>query len=186
MKVFFVKIGRYTRRGKLTEIIYKVISTSDEYSISQVSDYFRKRYEGLEVFVDEVREIESLSDHPGLSAQKGLNTPCLCGFKIKYTEHEKKLHDEYVAFTIKAESSLIYLEQSISERYEKLFYSKIVGYERMYLKTDRFGTECVRLPIKANAFIKAAIDCNEGFIPELDQEPEIEIVEQEDVTDMPF
>jgi hypothetical protein len=161
MKIYSVRVGRYTERNDFEELLSRIVSVSYTHDFDDVNYYFKEKYEGFSVIVATINEL-TVEELPELPEPKK-EISCLKNFKIKYTEGEKKLHKEYVDFIQKAESSLRCLELSIEERYRELYY--VNNNHAILLETGRNGTECLQLPIKANIFIKAAESCVDGPQP---------------------
>jgi hypothetical protein len=151
--------------------------------MSDVFNYMRKRYEGLEIIISEISVVEDISteakEHKVRADDDVIGK--LCNFKIKYTESEKALYAQYGEHSKKANEARKSLEESIENRYKKLFYSAISYYHPMILNTtDDCGTVCEVFPI--NGLLKtAAKDCNGG-----EADPVDNTADHECVGDAPF
>jgi len=167
MKLFLVKIGRKTRSGNFQELITRGISVPKEATINDLYSYFRPRYKGLDVLIEQP-EYEDIPDMPVMvkappkpDSKKTGGTGSLA-FKIKYNEHEAALFEEYCELISKAGGIERDINDSVRERYKKLPYTEIINWYDMALTTDANGTYCNRLPIKSNDFFKVIKDCNDG------------------------
>ena len=60
MKVYKYKVNQITSRGKHINVFEKVIQS--EMSYSELSDYLVDKYTGFTVYIEEVKEIETIGD----------------------------------------------------------------------------------------------------------------------------
>jgi len=177
MKVFLVRVGRETRGGNFQELHSHAVSVADEATISDVKKYFTPRYKGFSVIIEQPVH-EDIPTKPETKRECGI----ISGFRIKYTEPEKLLYDEYKELIEKSEKKLRLLHESIIERYMSLPYVK-TGIElrtETGWRTD--GTFCNRIPIRSGDFFKVIKDCDDGTA-------ELEIVantNDDDSPDIPF
>jgi hypothetical protein len=162
MKVFLVKIGRKTRGGNFQELYSRAVAVSDNTNANKVYEYFIPRYNGFDVQIDSVAVEEFSEVIPESSpAPSAIGQGCIRDFKVKYTDSEEQLYKEYKELSNNADKVLRNLHDSITGRYEKLFY---VSTYRTYieLKTANDGTFCKKLPIRSNDFFKVIKDCDDG------------------------
>jgi len=163
VKLFFIKVGRNTRRGSFQVLFSRAVSVSDNTYGSEVYAYFRPRYEGFEIQAQELA-IENLSEKIPES-KPAVTDDCgsVSNFTITYTEAEKQLDREYHELREKAESVLRKLHNSISARYSSLPY---VNTRRMIeLETGDqgyYGTICKKLYLKSSSFFKVLKDGVDG------------------------
>ena len=164
MKLFLVKIGRITRGGNFQELYSRAVSVSDNTDSNQVNGYFKPRYEGFEIQIKNV-PIEDLSEtipeaRPPVRSDYG----SISDFQIKYTEFEKKLHEEYFELKDKATRTLRQLHDSIRDRYAKLPYVSFK--DGIELETSHYigyGTTCKKLPLRSSDFFKVIRDGDDGL-----------------------
>jgi len=163
MKMFLVKIGRNTRGGNFQELYSRAVSVSDNTNTNQVYGYFKPRYDGFEIQIDNV-PIEDISEIIPEFRPPRSDYGSIGNFKIKYTESEKQLSKEYFGLKDKAEDALRKLHNAIRARYEKLFYVETGG--NIELETgpyESYGTTCRKLPVKSGDFFKVIKDCDDGM-----------------------
>lgn len=172
--VYLIQVGHNSRRSAFIKLHEKVILVEDDIAYREVERHFKDKYEGFEVIVKAVKAepIGDIEHHTIDDDEEKLRPQsCIGDFKIKYTEDEKRLHDEYTQSSRTAKTALDALHEAIRNRYKQLFYSDIdCSYYRsisreMELTTDTFETRCLKFPVKADLFIQAAKDCNNS-VPE--------------------
>jgi hypothetical protein len=173
MKIFLIEIGITSRRGNFEKLFQKVVSVPDKCGDYAISKYFSEKYEGFNVRVFPIREVTELSDPTTPSNQERKDdagqreTEYFLHFRVKYTEQEKKLYQEYRDFTRKADEALRYLHNSIEERFGSLSYSGISNKRHLELKTDYHdGTYCHKFPINGVIFEAAAKKAEEDYTPD--------------------
>jgi hypothetical protein len=168
--IYLIDIGKISRRRNFDKLFQKVVSVPDECSEYTAHDYFSKKYEGFIVRVFPIREVIELSDLTTPGEQKNNDgrreTEFFLHFNVKYTEQEKKLHQEYRDFTGKADEALRYLHSSIEKRFRSLSYSGISSKHLLELKTDYHGTYCQKFPINGVIFEAIAKKAEEGYTPD--------------------
>jgi hypothetical protein len=170
MNIFLIEIGRMSRRGNFEQLFHKVVSASDNCAVPQVKHYFDGKYEGFEIRVSHIEEIADLSgqDITGNCNKKEEEShkSYIHDFRVKYTEHEEKLHKEYREHQEKANRAVSDLHNSIENRFNKLYYSDICNCRPIKLRTDYFYTYCDEFPINGFLFEDAAQKAEEGFTPD--------------------
>jgi hypothetical protein len=160
VKLFFIEIGRFTRKGTFVKHHQRAVSVEGR-SYNDVHNYFSKYYVGFDIKVSEAEALEDLSGviqarHLSSNEERGK----LSGFRIKHTEEEKFLYAEYLKLKEQMNKKLDELEDSIIERYKKLSYVRPYRNNlNMILKTDDNGTYCQELPIKSEDFFRVVKDC---------------------------
>jgi hypothetical protein len=158
MKMFLVKIGKYSRKGIFMEYHSRPVSVSDECIQNKIYNYFRNLYVGLDIIVDEALEFEDFSEKlaPRNDQKDDPQKGILSGFDIKYTEAERKLFDESIDLKKQADDKEKELEESIRRRYRRLLYHDSNRY--IHLQTTWWGTVCTSFPIHSDKFFKVVKD----------------------------
>jgi hypothetical protein len=176
--VYLIQVGNYSRRQSFIKLHEKAVLIDDKYTKYEIDKYFQGKYEGFSVIVTPIKEVKPVNDIPRQSnedewAQKLPDrVSVIRNFKIKYTDVEKKLHDEWEKSKRDTERALRELHSLIEIRYAKLFYSNFdQGEGQFELETNTFGTRCKNFPVNAGLFIEAAKECN-GSVPEEPAPPE--------------
>jgi hypothetical protein len=193
--VYLIQVGNYSRRQTFIKLYEKAAVIDDKYTQYDIDKYFQDKYEGFSVIVTQIKEVEPVKDirhqvnddeWERQSQKSPERISALKYFKIKYTDEEKKLHDDWEKSVRKAEKALRDLHTAIEKRYLALFYSDVDNRNSFELDTDFYGTRCEKFPVKADLFIEAAKGCD-GAVPEKSvlsettEFPEIDTVEKAEI-----
>jgi hypothetical protein len=173
--VYLIQVGNYSRRQTFVKLYEKAVVIDDKYTQYDIDKYFQDKYEGFSVIVTEIKEVEPVKDirhqvnddeWECQSKKSPERISALKYFKIKYTDDEQKLHNDWENSARTAEKALRELHTAIEKRYMNLFYSDIGNRNSFELDTDFYGTRCKKFSVKADLFIEAAKDCHDGTVPE--------------------
>ena len=126
MNVFTVRVGKNTRRGNFQELYQQTVSVPDNITKRELYTYFRPRYAGFDVTVEDV-EVLNLTD--SISAPKPIPNPNpnrkktgQLDIKAKLTEAEKDLLKHRNKCRNDLDKATEKLKDAIKERYSNLSY----------------------------------------------------------------
>ena len=111
MKVYKYKVNQITPRGKHINVFEKVVQS--EMSYSELSDYLVDKYTGFTVYVEEVKEIETIGStnkRTYMSYEKMYEHYMKLDFRLDYSK------DEEFMKLIEMDRNLIDLKQKFSSR----------------------------------------------------------------------
>jgi hypothetical protein len=159
MKVFLVKVGKNTRGGNFQELHSRAVSVSEKYTYSDVERYFGGMYEGFEVKIERVKEVdlspelEKLSPRP---ADEDGRHPIsrLRNFCVQLTDGEKKILGTYNDKKSEMENAANALRHSIERRYKELPYTFNYPFQ-MEIEIEYRNVICQDLVIHGDIFTEA-------------------------------
>ena len=111
MKVYKYKVNQITPRGKHINVFEKVVQS--EMSYSELSDYLVDKYTGFTVYVEEVKEIETIGStnkRTYMSYEKMYEHYMKLDFRLDYSK------DEEFMKLIEMDRNLIDFKQKFSSR----------------------------------------------------------------------
>ena len=188
--VYLIKVGQKTRKQLFMKLLEKVVSVSDKHTYADVMRYFSGMYDGFEVEIETLHEVDISGDLNKLpprpaddfDKEAGVyrGASCIKNFDVQLTPSEKKLHQEYRDAKSRMESIKNTLCNSIQGRFRALSYSNLGYYNSLELEIEYNGVTCLNFPIRGQLFEDVAkkaedIPCIEipAEEPDIDHLPEI-------------
>jgi hypothetical protein len=186
--IYLIQVGTKTRKQTFLKHHEKVVSVSEKYTYSDVERFFGGMYEGFEVKIERIKEIDlspELQKLPPPSADEDEQRPIsrLRNFNIKLTDTEKQTLETYNDKKREMENAARWLRQLIEERYKKLPYANIDYQHCMEIDIYYNDVICRDLPIRGDIFTEAVMKGEE--IPCVDTPPVTEDTTLQN-TDLPL